>query len=79
MREILRLDGMPKVVISNRDAKFTSKLWKGLFENMGTKLNFSASYHPQIDGQTERKNKILEEMLRMYVKERKLNGRIICT
>ena len=40
---------------------------EGLFADLGTKINFSTAYHPQIDGQIERVNQVLENMLRMYV------------
>ena len=43
--------GMPKSIVSNRDPKFTCKFWRALFENVGTKLKFSTSFHLQIDGQ----------------------------
>ena len=46
MKEIFRLHGFPKEVISDRDTKFTSNFWKGLFAYLGTKLNFSTSYRP---------------------------------
>lgn len=70
MREIFRLHGVLKIMISNRDAKFASKFWKELFENMITKLNFSTSYHPQNNDQIERTNQRLKDMLRMYVKDK---------
>lgn len=66
-REIVSLHGVPKKIVLDRDAKFTSKFWKELFEILGIQLAFSKSYHPQTDGQTKKVNKILEDMLRMYV------------
>jgi hypothetical protein len=59
---------IPKMVISDRDVKFTSAFWKELFAGLNTNLNFNTSYHPQMDGQTERTNQIIEDMLRMYVR-----------
>jgi ribosomal protein L21E len=67
MKEIFRLHGIPKVIISDRDVKFTGNFWKALFQGLDTKLNFSTAFHPQTDGQTERVNQVLEDMLRMYV------------
>ena len=67
MKEIFKLHGFPKAIVSDRDVKFTSNFWKGLFADLGTKLNFSTAYHPYIDGKTERVNTVLEDVLRMYV------------
>jgi hypothetical protein len=67
MKEIFRLHGMPKEIISDIDTKFTSSFWKYLFHGFETKLLFSTTYHPQTDGQTERVNQVLEDMLRMHV------------
>jgi hypothetical protein len=53
--------------VSDRDPKFTSKFSKGLFNVFGTNSNFSTAYHPESDGQTERVNQVIEDMLRMYV------------
>jgi hypothetical protein len=47
MKEIFRLHGLPKTIISDRDAKFTSSFWKILFASLGTQLAFSMAYHPQ--------------------------------
>jgi hypothetical protein len=59
MKEIARLHGIPRTIVLNRDTKFTSNLWRGLFKGFCTNLNFSTTYHPQIDGKTERVNRII--------------------
>jgi len=50
MREIFRLNGIPKVVISDRDVKFTFSFWKALLTGLGTQIQFSIAYHPKMDG-----------------------------
>jgi hypothetical protein len=50
MKEIARLLGIPKAIVSYLDPKFTSKLWKGLFNGFGTDLKFNTTYHPNFDG-----------------------------
>ncbi|WVZ98213.1 hypothetical protein U9M48_043681 [Paspalum notatum var. saurae] len=64
MFRIVCLHGVPKKIVSGRGTQFTSHFWKRLHESMDTKLNFSSAYHPQTDGQTQRTNQILEDMLR---------------
>ena len=67
LREVYRQHGLPKEVISDRDPKFTSRFWTALFNQLQIKKKMSTSYHPQSDGQTERINRILEDLLRHYV------------
>src|SRR5215212_10026170 len=64
---IFQLHGLPKVIVSDWDSKFTSQFWRTLFEHLGTKLAMSTAFHPQTDGQTERMNRTLEDMLRAFV------------
>ena len=64
IKEIVRLHEIPISIISYRDLRFTSRFWGKLQEAMGTRLNFSTTFHPQTDGQSERVIQILEDMLR---------------
>jgi transposase InsO family protein len=64
MERIVCLHGVPKKIVSDRGTQFMSQFWKTVHKALGTKLNFSTAYHPQTDGQTERINQILEDMLR---------------
>ena len=64
---IFRLHGMPSELISDRDIRFTATFWQHVFSILGTRLRMSTADHPQTDGQTERANRILEEILRCYV------------
>jgi transposase InsO family protein len=64
------LHSVPKKIISDRGSQFTSRFWKSFHENMDVKLNFSSAYHPQTDGQTERTNQVLEDVLRACALQR---------
>ena len=64
---IVCLHGVPKTIISDRGTQFVAQFWEQLQEALETKLIRSSAYHPQTDGQTERVNQILEDMLRACV------------
>ena len=66
-KDIFRLHGLPRNIISDRDSNFTSYFLQELFELVGTNLNMSTSYHPQTYGKTERVNQWIEGYLRNYV------------
>lgn len=63
---VFRLHGMPEDFVSDRDPKFTSAFWVETFRLLGTSLNYSTADHPQSDGQTERVNRVLLDILRSY-------------
>jgi transposase InsO family protein len=67
IHRIMSLHGIPKTIVSDRGTQFVSKFWRNLQESLGTQLLHSSAYHPQTDGQTERVNQILEDMLRACV------------
>jgi hypothetical protein len=56
--------GYPGPLSLTEEPKFVARFWEQLQESLGTKLIRSSAYHPQTDGQTERVNQILEDMLR---------------
>ena len=67
LREVVRLHGVPKSILSDRDPRFTANFWSAFWSRLGTKLAMSTAYHPQSDGQTERANRTLESVLRSCV------------
>ena len=66
VQHVFRIQGVPSVLLSDRDSKFTSVFWERLFELLGTKLTYSASYHHESNGQVERLNQTLANFLRGY-------------
>ena len=65
--QIVRLHGIPRTIISDRGPQFIAHFQEHLDQALGTKLIQSSAYHPQISGQTERVNQILEDLLRACV------------
>ena len=66
LNTVFRLHGLPKTIVSDRDPRFTSAFWTQLFSSLGTRLNMSTTSHPETDGQTERVNRVMEDILRSY-------------
>jgi transposase InsO family protein len=64
---VVKLHGVPKTIVSDRDKVFTCHFWTGLLKLVGTQLCLSSPYHAQIDGQTERINQCIETYLRCAV------------
>ena len=57
IKEIVRLHGFPRTIILDRDSRFTYHFWECVQTAMGTKLRFSTTFHPQIDGRQNEQTK----------------------
>ena len=66
---IVRLHGVPEAIISDRDVRFNNEFWKSLCQQLGTEIRLTSAFHPEADGQTERVNRVLIELLRSMVDE----------
>ena len=67
-KHVFKYHGLPEIIVSDRNPRFTSGFWQELFRILGTQLRMSSSAHPQTDGQTERLNQGIEDYIRCYVK-----------
>nr|KYP59270.1 Transposon Ty3-I Gag-Pol polyprotein [Cajanus cajan] len=67
-KEVVRLHGLPKTIMLDRDTEFLIHFWKSHWSRLGTKLLFSTTCHPQTDGQTKVVNRSLSTMLREVLK-----------
>ncbi|GJP33350.1 hypothetical protein CLOM_g17894 [Closterium sp. NIES-68] len=65
LTNIVRLHGIRSAIISDRDPRFMSNFWTKTWQQYGTRLHLSTAYHPQSDGQTERTNQTMEQLIRM--------------
>jgi hypothetical protein len=68
-KEVVRLHGLPRSIVSDKDTKFVGHFCRTLWKKLGTYFSSSLAYHPQIDGQTEVVNKSLGNLLRSLVTE----------
>ena len=71
--EIIRHHGVPAHIVSDRDPVLTSVFWKEVIKRLNSHCNFSTSFHPQTDGQTERFNRSIEEIIRCFLSPDMLN------
>ena len=75
--QIVIYHGTPSSIVSDHGAQFTSHFWKSLQSALGTRLDLSSAFHPQIDGQIERVNQVLEACLGLMFCISRVRGRII--
>ena len=61
--KIIRFHSVPLSIVSDQYPRFTSRFWKELQSSLGTCLNFSTTFHPQTNGQSERLIQVLKDML----------------
>lgn len=70
---IVKLHGMPKSIVSDKDPIVISNFWHEFFKLSGTQLNMSFTYHPQTNGQSKVVNMCLEQYLRCLGHQKQLS------
>jgi transposase InsO family protein len=73
MQHIFRQHGMPRSIVSDRDGRFLNPWWQQFVSGLGTKAQMSTAFHPCTDGQSERTNQTMEQVLRGFVDARQQN------
>jgi hypothetical protein len=68
--DIIRLHGVPRSIVSDKDPVFMSSFWSKIMRLMGTKLHLSSVFHPQFDGQTAAANRVIVIYLRYFTGDR---------
>ena len=68
-KEVVRLNDLPRSIVSDQDTKFVGHFWRTLWKKLGTSLSFISAYHPQTDGQTKVVNRSLGDLLMILVTE----------
>lgn len=68
-KEVVRLHGFPRSIVSDRETRFVSHFWRNLWKKLGTNLNFNSTYHLETDRRTEVVNRRLGNILRSLVSE----------
>ncbi|KAG2787288.1 hypothetical protein PC129_g23652 [Phytophthora cactorum] len=63
---VFKHHGVPLDIVSDRDPRFTARFWQEVFTLLSTQLSMSTADHPQTDGQTERVNRVLGDLLKSY-------------
>uniref|UniRef100_A0A803K5R9 Gypsy retrotransposon integrase-like protein 1 n=1 Tax=Xenopus tropicalis TaxID=8364 RepID=A0A803K5R9_XENTR len=66
IKEVFRLHGLPREIVSDRGSQFTSRFWRALCQGLHIELALSSAFHPQTNGQTERTNQTLEQYIRCF-------------
>ncbi|KAF1318374.1 reverse transcriptase, partial [Globisporangium splendens] len=75
LEHVFRYHGLPESIVSDRDPRFTAAFWRELFRLLGTDLAMSTADHPETDGQTERVNRVVEDILRSIACAISVTGR----
>ncbi|MBW0464954.1 hypothetical protein O181_004669 [Austropuccinia psidii MF-1] len=63
---IIATGGVPKIIISDREPKFTSEVWTNLYDMVCTKISLSTAYHPQTDALAESMIQTMEDIIRWF-------------